>query len=263
MRMRGILLALTLVPAALFSVAAHVPEDCSLLDDAGNEDTTDDVIACPATVYLSCKDAVNEKVYTPLDSVPLEAAAPTGSVTAGDGCGKGEVAQARGSATTSIYDINTTGFVEGNVDSLTVELHSIYAASARASGSVTLDVRAVVGGVSPVGFTSTPGTGPGANPIESPASFSVSVDPEPSATGASEALVFTITDVYEAFPELSAAGVGDGRFQTLDITVSVQNTAWAGTFVMGTTEVPASVTINGPARGTEVSAAFLKATSGT
>lgn len=260
MRIRGALLALTLVPAALFSVAAS-EETCSVLDDLGTEDATDDVIACEASVYLSCKNAVNEKVYTPLDSVPLVDAAPTASVADGAGCGKTEIAQSRGTATTSIYDINTTGYVAGNVDTLTVELHSIYAASQRASGSVTLDVRAVVGGVSPVGFEEAGGL-PGGAPIASPRSFTVSVDPEPSATGASEALVFTITDIYKAFPELSGPGDGSENYQTLDITVSVQNAAWVGTFVMGTVEVPSNVTINGPVRGTEVSAAFLKATSG-
>lgn len=261
MRIRGALLALTLVPAALFSVAAN-EEACSLLDDAGTEDAADDVVACEASVYLSCKNAVNEKVYTPLDSVPLDFAAPTASVTDGAGCGKAEIAQANGTAPTSIYDINTTGFIAGNVDTLTVELHSIYAASQRAGGSVTLDVRVVVGGVSPVGFQESGGL-PGGAPIGSPKSFTVSVDPEPSATGASEALVFTLTDIYKAFPELSEPGNGAENYQTLDITVSVENPAWVGTFVMGTTEVPSNVTINGPVRGTEVSAAFLKATSGT
>lgn len=255
MRVRSTLLVLAMVPSALFALAAQAPGDCRVVDDAGTQDAADDVAVCENTVWLSCDQAAEGKVYTPLDSVPLSPSAPTQSVADGAGCGKAEISQAEGTATTSIYDLNTAGFIEGNVDSITVELHSIYAARTRVSGKVPLSVRLVVGGVSPTGSEVISGT---TGDIESPKRFTVDVDPTPSATGASESLVFTLTDVYKAFPELSELGDGTGNYQTLDVTVSVEKLDWAGTFVMGTTEVPANITINGEPRGTIVSTPFLK-----
>lgn len=260
MRTRSLLLILALVPLSLGGIAAHVPDGCTLLDDGGTpDDPTDDVVACPVTAYYSCDGALGGKVHVPSSlgtGVTLTDQEPTGSFTAGEGCGQQETAQATGSATTSIYDLNATGFVNGNVDSVTVELHSIYASSLRAGGTVTLDVRLVVSGQSPVGFRETPGTGTG-DPIASPESFLLEVPLEASATGLSESLTFTVTDLYELFPSLSVPGDGADRFQSLDVTVGVVEADWAGAFVWGATEVPASVTLNGEARGLVVSATDL------
>ena len=263
MRVRSALSALVLVPAALaFSVSpAEETPACDLLDDGGTAaDTADDVLACEASVYYDCSTAHGGKVHVPSSlgtGVELVDAAPTESFTAGAGCGQQETAQATGSAPTSIYDLNATGFVEGNLDSLSVELHSIYAGSLRAGGEVTLDVRVVVGGESPVGFRETPATGTG-TPIASPNSFQLEVPLVVSDTGLSESMTFTITDLYEAFPDRSVAGDGTGNYQTLDVTVGVEEDDWAGAFVWGATEVPANVTINGGERGLVVSALQLQ-----
>lgn len=247
MRVRSALLALTLVlPAAALSIAAELPETCSTIDDGGTPDVADDVIGCEATVYYDCSTAHAGKVHVPSSlgtGVDLVDEAPTQSFTEGAGCGQQETAQATGSATTSIYDLNATGFLQGNVDTLTVELHSIYAGSLRAGGAVTLDVRVVVGGESPAGFRETEATGTG-TPIASPESFQLDVPLVVSETGVSESMTFTITDLYAAFPELSEAGTGEGNYQTLDVTVGVVEADWAGAFVWGATEIPGSVSIN-------------------
>ncbi len=266
MRRLSALFAAALVPGALaFAVtpAAHVPEGCGLIDDAGTADVVeDDVIGCEATVYYDCSTAHGGKVHVPSSlgtGVDLVAEAPTASFTEGAGCGQQETAQATGSATTSIYDLNATGFLAGNVDTLTVELHSIYAGSLRAGGEVTLDVRLVVSGESPAGFRETPATGTG-DPIGSPESFQLEVPLVVSDTGLSESMTFTVTDLYAAFPELSGAGTGDETFQSLDVTVGVVESDWAGVFVWGATEVPANVTINSTGDlGTTVSALDLGA----
>lgn len=261
MRVRSALCALVLVPAALaFSVAPAEDTSCALLDDGGTaEDTTDDVLGCEASVYYDCSTAHAGKVHVPSSlgtGVKLVDAAPDTSFTAGGGCGQQETAQARGTATTSIYDMNATGFIEGNVDSLSVELHSIYAGSLRAGGAATLDVRLVLSGESPVGSTSSPG--PTGSPIESPKSFRLDVPLVVSSTGISESMTFTITDLYEAMPQLSEVGDGTENYQTLDVTVAVVETDWVGAFVWGATEVPANVTINGGERGLVVSALELQ-----
>lgn len=256
MRVRSALLAAAVLPVALFTVAADVPENCTVVD-AGADGAADDVIACEASAYLDCSAAAGGKVYTPLDSIPTSAAKPTASFTSGAGCGKQETAQATGTATTSIYDINTTGFLEGNLDTLSVELHSIYAGSLRAGGNVTLDVRVVVGGQSPVGFTESPS--PTGGTIASPKRFLLDVPLVPSSTRVSESMTFTITDLYEMFPQLSKAGDGAGTFQTFDVTVGVVESDWGGAFVFGASEIPANVTINGGERGLVVSARDLVA----
>lgn len=260
MRVRSALCALMLVPAAFAFSVAPAEDPCTLLDDGGTaDDTTDDVLACEASLYYDCSTAHGGKVHVPSSlgtGVKLVADAPTESFTAGAGCGQQETAQATGSATTSIYDLNASGFVAGNLDTLSVELHSIYAGSLRAGGEVTLDVRVVVSGQSPVGNRETPATGTG-TPIASPNSFRLEVPLVVSDTGLSESMTFTLTDLYEKFPELSQPGDGAGNFQTVDVTVGVVETDWAGVFVWGATEVPASVTINGGERGLVVSATDL------
>lgn len=262
MRIRSVLLALTLaLPATAFGVATDVTESCSTLDDAGTPDVTeDDVIGCEATVYYDCSTAHGGKVHVPSSlgtGVDLVEEAPTQSFTEGAGCGQQETSQATGAATTSFYDLNATGFLAGNVDTLTVELHSIYAGSLRAGGEVTLDVRVLLSGESPAGFRETEATGTG-TPIGSPESFQLEVPLVVSETGLSESMTFTVTDLYAAFPELATAGDGAENFQSLDVTVGVVEQDWAGVFVWGATEVPASVTINSTGDlGTAVSALEL------
>lgn len=263
MRLKSAILALAMAPGALAFAVTPASTDCTTISTGADPvATSDDVIACEASVWFECSSAHGGKVHVPSSlgtGVKLVNDAPKTSFTAGGGCGQQETAQATGTATTSIYDLNATGFIAGNVDTLSVELHSIYASSLRATGTVTLDVRVVVDDQSPVGFVTSPGTG-GTGDISSPESFRLEVPLQASSTRLSESMTFTITDLHRMFPQLSKAGNGSSNFHTLDVTVSVVELDWAGVFVWGATEIPANVTINGGARGLTVSAFDLKPT---
>lgn len=263
MRIRSALLALTIVPGALaFAVtpADHVPDNCSIADDAGTpDDGADDVLACSSAAYLSCKDAVDPagKLHDPVSTVSLSAEAPADSFTTGAGCGEVEFGGVSGTAMNNIYDLNIAGFVTGNVDSVTFEFHSIYAAQQRAGGEVELELRFDVGGVAPNGTVDNEASGTG-TVTTTPAPISFSVPPLTSDTGISESFTMTVTDMYEVFPELSDVGDGSDAFQQLNATVHVVQTDWVGPWVWGATEIPASITLNKQDElGTTVSATSL------
>ncbi len=243
MRVRALLLAAAIFPTAFMSVAAVETTGCRTLNDAGTPaNTSDDTLACKSVSYLSCANAIDAgitgKVQDPLQDIALTDVRPTTSFTAGGGCGTPEAASVTGTNMQNIYDLHASGFVEGNVDTLTVELHNIYAGAQRVTGTMNLDVRLDIAGTSPNGRVAGV-----------PKAFRIAVDPAASATGASESFTFTITDLYKKFPELSGVGTGVNRHQALAITVSAFQTDYAGAWVWGATEIPASLTLNGPAAG--------------
>jgi hypothetical protein len=264
MRVRALLLSAAMIPSALFAVAAGTPpEGCSVLAGADTVDTTDDdVLACTSAAYLSCDQVLDGdaagKVHSPIENVGLTDDAPTESFTAGAGCGEVEAASVTGTAMTNIYDLNVAGYLTGNVDTITFELHSIYAGAQRGSGTMNVDVRFDVGGVAPNGVVENTPTGTG-DVTETPAPIRFQVDPATSATGASESLTFSVTDLFANFPELSVLGDGSENYQSLNLTVSISQTDYAGAYVWGAEEIPASITLNAPSDllGTVISANML------
>lgn len=250
MRLRSALLALTLVPAAAFTIAADAPDGCTVVSDAGTpDDETDDVLACEGAAYLSCEDAAGGKYHAQLPTgatVPLTQAAPDISFTAGAGCGTqddpgGFQAVQPGNP---YYDVTIDGFLtEGNLDTLTVELHDIYVGPERQSGEMTLNVRLEVDSQSLFGTTTL--TNQLGEEFQTPAIVEVPVEPVTSETGLSEALVFSVGDLQEQFP---GVGAGDGQFHTVRVTVTVP--AGAHALVWGATEVPAAVHVNKGLDGT-------------
>lgn len=244
-RTTALSLAATL-PLAGLALAMGPADACTDLGDG--------VLACTSTGWLSCDGAVEGKVKDPLTAVGFDRTAPTGSFTEGEGCGMAEYTSLTGTAPHSLYDLGVEGRMTGNVDSVTVELHSIHASRERVSGPARLGVRLSIDGKSPSGVVTNPGT---TTDITSPVEFEVLVDPEPSATGLSERLAFTITDLGAMFPELNEVGDGSGNRQNVVLTINWINTAYAGAWVWGASEVPANVTFNGGEVGTVVSASDL------
>jgi hypothetical protein len=243
-------LGFTLLPASLLGVAAGTAPDCDVLSAGATLASSDDVLGCTFASYLSCEDAIDGpaagKLQDPTGNVPLDFSPPTASFTTGAGCGEAEAAQVTGTAMTNIYDLNVAGLVMGNVDSVTFELHSIYAAAARASGTMNLDVRFDIGGISPNGTVDNVASGTGTI-TKTPKPIRFAVDPATSSTGLSESLTFTLTDLFAKYPELSAIGDGSGQYHQINVTVSINQTDYAGAYVWGATEIPASITINAPA----------------
>ena len=256
MRIRSALLALTLVlPAAAFSIAAGVPDGCEVLDDGGTpDDGSDDVVTCTSTNYLSCEDTLDPagKVHDITIPVKLTAEAPDTSFTAGGGCGVPEVPLFSGTVQDTPYDFDVAGFTQGNIDSLTFELHDIHATQARATGTMNLAVRITIDGQSPFGAEeneSVSGT-----ISKSPLTLDIPVELVASDTGLSDGMFFTVTNIGEDLPELLDIGTGDYHSIQATIGFDATNATGAQVPVWGATEIPASITVNGAELGTLVDA---------
>lgn len=262
MRTRALLLAAALVPASIASLAFAPTvgtaelEDCSVLetlettDDETGETTTDDVLACPSASYLAgCDDAAGGKVYHQVvqGPAPLDLAAPQESFTAGAGCGTYEEPLFFGTTPGNpFYDFTFSGFVTGNIDELTVELHDIYVAQQRAGGDIELAVRVEVDGESLFGVEEVEAVN--GDVSTTPRIIDVPVTPEVSETGLSEALRFSVGDLYDQLGTTGAIGDGSESFHTVRVTVSVPPGVHA--LVWGASEIPSGIYVNQGLQGT-------------
>lgn len=271
MRIRSALLVLTMLPVAAFSLAAHVPDGCTNLDDRGTaDDGSDDAIVCTETHYLSCEATVDPagKVHDffNVPTIPLTTDAPEASFTEGAGCGYPEDPLFLGTRQDTPFSMDFGGFVTSNIDTLTVELHdlgphenAIYAAN---GSTVELNVRLSIDGESPLGTEeneSVDGT-----PSSSPATIAIPIEAELSDTGLSSKYVFTVTNIGADLPQLLTNFGADGSGIFHDVQVTVEFPAGPAGVpsdnvapVWGATEVPASITINGEAAGTVLDATEL------
>ena len=129
-------------------------------------------------VYFHCEGAAKLHNVLVDASVPWNTTAPTQSVQQGAGCGSLDNGL-WGNNQVSSQDSHFQGAFVGNIDSITVEAHNIYAGPARQGGTFTVNVRLAVAGEALLGAT-------GKN---------VTVTPVKSSTGASEMIKFTITNL--------------------------------------------------------------------
>lgn len=157
--------------------------------------------------------------------------APTQSVRDGAGCASVDSPFTQ-SASDNIYDTTFEGTFTGNLDTLTVEAHSIYVGPARNGGAMTVGVRLLVDGeavvISPDGISRL-----------------VQVTPVPSSTRLSERVRLSITDIgfvaeTEDAEHIVTLLLHNG--QTLSTGPTV--TDMAGAWVWDTTEVPSGITFN-------------------
>lgn len=176
---------------------------------------------------------------------------PTQSVQEGAGCGGLEY----GGFTNPAYDVVFEGTFTGNLRDMTVEIHQLLLGNARESTTETLRLNAWIDGIPlfPVGTQPDDGR-------------TVTVTPEPSASGASEKFVFSIAnlgyarDIFNEEGELidvetggMALEDGDG-FQehtfllylgTHGDTLNASDPkSKLGAWVWDTTEVPSGITFN-------------------
>lgn len=248
MRVRSLLLALSLLPGAALAVAATTPEGCVVAAEGDVATSDDDVLACEAAAYLAgCDQAVGGKVWSQLVSgtVPTALTAPDTSFTAGAGCGTYEEPLfVGGQPGNPFYDLTIEGFVEGNLDTLYVELHDIYVGPQRAGGDVTLDVRVEVDGTSLFGTSELELIN--GDIAQTPSIISVPITPEVSSTGVSEALRFSVAGLQDMFP--GVAGDGAGTFHSVRVTVSVP--PGGHVIVWDATEIPSGFYVNQGTAGT-------------
>ncbi len=256
MRRLSALFAAALIPGALaFAVTPAEVDTCATHDDGGTtDDTTDDTLLCESVNYLSCEDTLDPagKLHDITIPVKLTPVAPDTSFTAGGGCGVPEIPLFSGVYQNTPYDFDIAGFFEGNVDTLTFELHDIHATQARATGEMTLAVRITIDGESP--FGSEENTNVAGDPFDSPLTLNIPVETVTSSTGLSDGLFFTVTNIADDLPGLLDVGTGDYHSIAVTIGFNATNARGLQVPVWGATEVPASITVNGEEKGTVVDA---------
>jgi hypothetical protein len=277
MRIRSALFALALVPGALaFAVTPADTADttgaeaCTTYDDADTpDDTTDDIVTCTETQYLSCEDTIDPagKVHDFYNSptIPLTAEEPTSSFTEGAGCGYPEDSFGGATVQNTPFAMDFGDYFMTSVDSVTVEVHDLgpwESAIYEANGNeVELGVRLSIDQQSPLGYEeneSVDGT-----ISKSPLTLDVPITVELSETGLSSKYVFTVTNILEDLPGLAKEfGDGSAVFSSVLVTIDFPQTPYPlGSLpsdnvvpVWGASEVPASITVNGPEVGTVIDA---------
>jgi len=171
----------------------------------------------------------NEKVANlEGNTATWDTAPPSQSVTEGAGCGTVDtpfMQQAPG----NIYDATWTGWFEGNLDSLTVELHNIYVGPARATGKLNAAVRLFVDGT----------------PVFGELGEEVTFDAVRSSTGLSEMITFSIDNIgYVSERENTEHQIdlvmhgGETRHRGPTATDTVSGWVW------DTIEVPSGIVFN-------------------
>ncbi|MBW3665054.1 MAG: hypothetical protein KY469_18320 [Actinobacteria bacterium] len=215
------ILVLAILPLALVTVAASHDDDPNCRDIS--DDPEEPIVICTETNWFHCIDDVKVQNYYALTAgqyASWDTTEPAGSVTDGEGCGYYEnLFSADGE---NPYDVIHKGTYTGLIDSFSVELHNIHVSSFRALGAYWVGLRIVVDGV--VIF-------------ENETENFVTLFPEPSDTGLSEAMRFTVLGVDLLDPDT------DDTEHTVTVQVKSYNDAQAA-WVWDTTEVPAHITFN-------------------
>lgn len=164
-----------------------------------------------------------------------DTSAPTASVSGGAGCGQLDPAFLIATVEdTAVADGAWSGTFTGNLSSLTVELHSIYAGTARAGTKFGIIPRLYVDG-QPLTFDKA----------------NLDVTPVRSSTGASEKITFSLTGL-KLTEDLNKDGIPDPGSGTKQrkITLQVANRYIdgnaVGAWVWDTTEVPSGIVFNPP-----------------
>jgi hypothetical protein len=143
--------------------------------------------------------------------------APTQSVQAGAGCGSADTSLTGTTTNNPIYDFPMSGTFTGNLDAITVELHSIDTTGRL--GDINVDLQLSIDGK--VVLTDALVTAPVTT----------------SSTGATESITFTITD-------LDLLEEADLKTHRVELTVQTHFLDDANGWVWGTTEVPSGLTFN-------------------
>ena len=181
-------------------------------------------------VYFYCEGDTKVHNTVTNDSVPWDTTAPTQSVTQGAGCGTHDN-PLQGNNQVSVQDSHFGGLYEGNLDTLSVELHNIYVGQARSAGPLTFNVRLAVDGVPILGATGK----------------DVAVTPVRSSSGASEMVKFTITGIgllteADDFEHDVLMTISGGKVAAQSPAFPIRDTLSA--WVYDTTEVPSGLTFN-------------------
>lgn len=198
-------------------------------------------------VYLQCSEPskeyvvgtfVNDDAGVPTWSEPAPA-----SVTTGAGCGKLDEPLFSGTSQETPYTFAFKGKVKGNIDEITITLHTADLGAGRVPGATeTLAVRASVGGKSLFGTTEL--TSVAGDVVFSPKERLVEVTPVATgSTGQVRALTFTITNIdFLAEADLARASGHEIIIDVRDGTPNgVRGTSNAHAWLWGAAEAPSGV----------------------
>lgn len=179
-------------------------------------------------VWFVCGDSKVTNNNTAGNQATWDRTAPTQSVTAGAGCGTVDSPFMQ-TTNPNIYDAAWAGTFTGNLDTLNVELHSIYVGPGRSTGQMTAAVRLFVDG----------------EQLFEELGKEVAFTTVRSSSGASEMIRFSINNIgflseaenaEHQVSLLMHAGATQNRGPTVTDTLS----GW----VWDTTEVPSGMTFN-------------------
>lgn len=256
MKLRALLGTAALVPALLLSVAAAPPgvEDESTCRDLG-ADT--DAAVCTIRTYLQCRgDAPIE--HQQLDGAArFDYAPPGGSFSGGNGCGRADEPIFGSTTMDSLYELNIDGFVEGNIDTMTVDLFLLGPGIGQLGQDLTLDVRVVVDGASAFGNEGIESVTGDQSTLAR--RVPITVTPVMTNQGATVKVTFTVTGLQDFLETAAEPGVGETeRFIQMTVNFPHQGTCQAlppndsercvpgGAYLWawGADEIPAGVTFN-------------------
>lgn len=167
-------------------------------EDAPTEPAPFEPVLTTTQAWLQCDGGPSKEYATNGfvgDGVPTWGPAEPASVTTGAGCGKADEPFFGGTRPGTPYQFTFEGPISGNVDTVTVTLHTTDLGPSRTDDApLTFDMRAVLDGQSLFGVTqntSTTGT-----VVSSPADTTFTVTPKSTgATGAVREFSFTLTNL--------------------------------------------------------------------
>ena len=159
---------------------------------------------------------------------------PTGSITAGEGCGQADEGAFGGIRPETPFEFSAKGFYTGNLDTLTFHMYNIPVGEGRRSGVSNLDVRVMVDGTSLFGLAETENA---AGDISTePAERRISIKPIATGdTGAVQLFEVTVNGINLMTPADNIE-----HEVVLNVTTTERMNLWA----WGNTEAPSGITFN-------------------
>lgn len=235
--------ALAFAAVALTAATAQEGDTCRPLFEDPDADPQTIPIVCETEYFLQCDTAAASKVQVLPPVVSQNAqfteTPPPGSFTEGHGCGELENSTGVGVSQDNIHDFTFQGFVQGNLDSFSVELHDFYVSPSREDDAVTIGVRVAVDGESPFGMEEIQAAG---TTFIVPRMVPVDVQPQVSSSGATVSYRFTIAGLDEVLGTASHPGLFPFE-REVKVTIDTPDDG-AHALVWGADEIPAGLTSN-------------------
>lgn len=188
-------------------------------------------------VFFLCDGETKEGFVNALanDQYPSwDTTKPTGSVTAGEGCGQVDEGVFGGIRPETPYEFTAKGFYTGNLDSLTFRMHNIFVGQRRQAGASNVDVRVLIDGKSLFGLAST--TNAAQQVSTEPADRRLAITPVATgSTGAAALYEATVTGI-------DLLGLADNAEH--EVVFNVTTTEPMNFWAWGNKEAPSGLTFN-------------------